>query len=557
MADTQGSQQVNKTLQDIITDVSKNSNKRRIGYTVGAYSSVLESLQRLDDQGSSSIMGKGKINWEQVQNLQYDPSTGFSETDNGIWKMAVRFRGAFPIFNTKTGKYFIETLPGQELDDGLGDSNVFPSNFENTTCTGDFKVGAYLDIRQNGLAYFQKMYTNSRSSAWTDEIVNHIISEGWVVAQIFFPSKKEYFNVKVFGNYDDGGVGSACLTLNTPILGSNGWDETGITLNAILTDIQQTSREIQIIPSGGEYEFSCLGNSYNYVTGTIKNFNREHLENMKKRQDTNSDEVVKLSPINIQECFVRLFIPPHHRQDAEGYFQSKNFTPLPLVYQEESEQGLTTTQQTDYSKLVFNVADGNLSVVVDYGHHGVRLQDDKWRFETEIPKIKSLADKLVAMFTANKTLVYVNKVSSRGGKPAASAREAVKKNATCIISVHFNAASSKNVNGTFVFYKENGHPESKKLAKEVFESIMSGGFRPKTKWSRYQNQTENAGFLNTVGQRCPAILLEPGFLTGDYDKEFFEDENNMVILANRIVNGVTSWYNSYKIEYERSNLNQN
>ena len=87
----------------------------------------------------------------------------------------------------------------------------------------------------------------------------------------------------MFGNYDDGGVGSACLTLNTPILGSNGWDETGITLNATLTDIQQTSREIQIIPSGGEYEFSCLGNSYNYVTGTIKNFNREHLENMKKR----------------------------------------------------------------------------------------------------------------------------------------------------------------------------------------------------------------------------------------------------------------------------------
>jgi hypothetical protein len=68
------------------------------------------------------------------------------------------------------------------------------------------------------------MYTNARTSTWTDEIVNHIISNGWVAAQIFFPNKETYFIVKVFGNCDDGGVGSACLTLNTPILGALGWD---------------------------------------------------------------------------------------------------------------------------------------------------------------------------------------------------------------------------------------------------------------------------------------------------------------------------------------------
>jgi hypothetical protein len=92
-------------------------------------------------------MGQGKINWEEVRKLQYDPSTGFSETDNGIWKMAVRFKGAFPIFNKKTRKYSIEKLPFQDQKNGIGDIDIFPDDFENTTCTGDFKVGAYLDIR--------------------------------------------------------------------------------------------------------------------------------------------------------------------------------------------------------------------------------------------------------------------------------------------------------------------------------------------------------------------------------------------------------------------------
>jgi hypothetical protein len=129
----------------------------------------------------------------------------------------------------------------------------------------------------------------------------------------------------------------------------------------------------------------------------------------------------------VKECFVRLFIPPNSRAAAESYFNSKNFSALPLVYQEEFASHLTTAESQSYENLVFNVANGKLSVVVDYGHHDVRLQDDKWRFETERPMIKSLADKLINMFEKNKITVYANKVSSRGGRPGASARESVAK----------------------------------------------------------------------------------------------------------------------------------
>jgi hypothetical protein len=68
------------------------------------------------------------------------------------------------------------------------------------------------------------------------------------------------------------------------------------------------------------------------------------------------------------------------------------------VYQEEFASHLTTVESQAYESLVYNVANGPLSVVIDYGHHGYTITDDKWRFETEIPKIISLADKLVAAF---------------------------------------------------------------------------------------------------------------------------------------------------------------
>jgi N-acetylmuramoyl-L-alanine amidase len=51
--------------------------------------------------------------------------------------------------------------------------------------------------------------------------------------------------------------------------------------------------------------------------------------------------------------------------------------------------------------------------------------------------------------------------------------------------------------------------------------------------------------------------LEPGFLTNKEDVEFFANENNMTILANRIYNGVVAWFNSYKQEHERIKRNQN
>jgi hypothetical protein len=56
------------------------------------------------------------------------------------------------------------------------------------------------------------------------------------------------------------------------------------------------------------------------------------------------------------------------------------------------------------------------------------------------------------------------------------------------MSVHFNAGPP-SARHTIVFYKDNGHPQSKKLAEEVFKSIMTNGFRPSTKGSRAMNQT--------------------------------------------------------------------
>jgi hypothetical protein len=108
-------------------------------------------------------------------------------------------------------------------------------------------------------------------------------------------------------------------------LGAYGWHKIGIKLEAKVT-MENGQKEVkQIIPSGDDYSFSCEGNSYNYITGTIENFNIKHLNDMKERQDPSSPELVELQNPEVKECFVRLFIPPNCRREAESYFNSKNF----------------------------------------------------------------------------------------------------------------------------------------------------------------------------------------------------------------------------------------
>ena len=558
------SENVSKSsLYDILGN-KKSSNKRRVGYTASAYAGVLSALKRIDEMdgsGTQSILGTNKINWEKVQASQYDPTTGFATgagRESGLWKMGVIFYGSTLIFNSK-GEYSIEKFEGDNTE--IQSNEKFPNSFDEEKTTGHFKVGAYLDIVKNGVAYFNNFYRNATTTDFKIEDITKVINEGYLIAQVIFPSLNKYFNVKVLGQYSaPGRAGSACIYLNTPILGCAGWEETGITVNAKHSSTETSNSEpsiIQVFPPGDSgYKIDCAnaGGEYNYLSGTITNFNAGYLRAVKERQ-VKTDEIIDLKKPTIPECLVRLYIPEEYKEQALQCFGETK--PIDLLFQEEFALALNAVEAIDYQKLSFSLPDGNLKVVVDYGHekdkiHGITAAGGSSVDEKKY--IKSLADKMIEHFNKVDGVEAIpNKVSG----VSASAKAAVAKGGTCIISVHFNSVKNSDAKGVNVFWDcYVGHPQSKILGQSVYDCMVNGTGRKKANGGKVNCMTgewrrTNGGFLSTVGNKCVGILLEPGFLSNYDDLNFFNNDNNMDTMAKRIVQGTISWYSSYQREKAR------
>lgn len=563
------SENVSKSSLYDIVGGKKSSNKRRVGYTVSAYSGVLSALKRIDEMdgsGSQSILGKNKIDWKKVQASQYDPTTGFATGAGGesaLWKMGVNFYGSTLIYNSN-GEYFIEKFEG--VGDKIESNEKFPNSFDEEKTTGHFKVGAYLDIVKNGVAYFNNFYRNATTKDFKPEDIIKVINGGYLVAQVIFPNKQIYFNVKVLGQFsENGGAGSACIYLNTPILGCAGWNETGITINALhsTNETNPTQSIIQVFPpdnSGYKIDCADAGGEYNYLSGTIKNFNVQYLRAVKERQ-VKTDEIIDLKKPTIPECLVRLYIPEKYKEQALQCFGETK--PIDLLFQEEFALALNAVEAIDYQKLSFNLPDGNLKVVVDYGHEAADVwgiyaagsTKDKIVTVDEKKYIKSLADKMIEHF--NK-IYGVEAIPNKVPGPSKSGREAVAKGGTCIISVHFNSDKNQDAKGVEVYYDEYvGHPQSKILGQSVYDSMVNGTGREKRNGGKVNfmkgvHRDNHGGFLKAVGNKCVGILLEPGFLSNFDDLNFFNNDTNMDTMAKRVVQGTISWYSSYQREKARA-----
>jgi len=110
--------------------------------------------------------------------------------------MGVNFYGSTLIYNSN-GEYSIEKFEG--VGDKIESNEKFPNSFDEEKTTGHFKVGAYLDIVKNGVAYFNNFYRNATTKDFKPEDIIKVINGGYLVAQVIFPNKEIYFNVKVLG----------------------------------------------------------------------------------------------------------------------------------------------------------------------------------------------------------------------------------------------------------------------------------------------------------------------------------------------------------------------
>jgi len=105
---------------------------------------------------------------------------------------------------------------------------------------------------------------------------------------------------------------------------------------------------------------------------------------------------------------------------------------------------------------------------------------------------------------------------------------AKKRRCDVVLSFHFNSASSPLAAGAEVFY--NDKPGAKELARELLEAITTA--IPVPKRGIKAAARTRAAFINHY--HCPAVLMEPLFLSNPREAELVHDLDTVRRLASAI-----------------------
>lgn len=345
------------SLYQVISRLQQNdSTKRAVGYTVDAYNGILSSLERMKSASvvQQSVLGKyNKVDWEKVASSVYDDSGFSNDLTSGLWKMVLTFHGAFPIKDTTYGCYEILSFPNDnEQRATIMDSHkqfcpYYLNREHGAACPSDsFKVGAFIDLSKLGVNYFNHYYSNPKFK-FNEEKVNMLFREGYLMAQIVFPTLKKYKHIKVIGHTAISD--NACISVSSPILATSDWSDIDIKLYVL--ENSKTAKEVA--PNGDEYKFVCAGAYYNYNNATIDGFTKEKFLNdwisNTSENFVSSGKSLSLQQIPLYDCYVRLYVPDQYRGEVLSKFGQ--YHPNDFLFQESFSLVYSKSEAAEYSGL--------------------------------------------------------------------------------------------------------------------------------------------------------------------------------------------------------------
>ena len=343
------------SLYQVISNIQNNqSDKRMIGYTVDAYNGILESFKNYQSSNGygDSVLGKyNKIDWEKITSSTFDDSGISNDQSSGLWRMVMTFHGAFPVKSIEYGCYDILSFPNDNemratTMDSFGSYCPYLLDKDRVSaCSSeDFVVGACIDLSRLAVKYFNNFYSKG-DFKFNEERVNKLFREGYIRAQIVFPSLKKYKEIKIIGHTAISD--NACISISSPILGTREWSDIGVTMYVL----ENSKDAKEVAPNGIEYKFACAGESYNPDKGTINGFNREtfinNWLNNTSEKYVSSNKNLSLQQIPIQECYVRLYVPSKYRNDVLSMFGQN--VPNEFLFQESFSMVFSKKEAAVYS----------------------------------------------------------------------------------------------------------------------------------------------------------------------------------------------------------------
>ena len=103
-----------------------------------------------------------------------------------------------------------------------------------------------------------------------------------------------------------------------------------------------------------------------------------------------------------------------------------------------------------------------------------------------------------------------------------------KINPSLLISLHVNASKNLNENGVDAFVSNlNGfYEESKEMAEKLVDKIANDKLA--------KGDVNDAPLMVLRGSKCPALMLEIGYLSNENDRAYITSENGQNEIANKI-----------------------
>lgn len=360
-----------KSLYNVITDIQgNNENKRLVGYSVGAYSGVLEGLEKAGiitqtvDQ-SSLISGKQpevsveSRSWTTLNHYDINNNetliNGFFQSDLKQAQVILQpYMTFFVDVTTNDGKlsrevvqmpYSISDHDGISIEGGnyLQYPNSKFTKDANESCKngtqekGGFVIGLGVSFDQFLINYFKHFYGKMN---WDIQKLESLAGSGYLIGEVMIPTKGQTGSVvtsKVIHSKVTVKSNKAADTSNynvffpTPLMLIDDFNQ--IADISVKVSYNGDSTKVYTV-NNNEVKFPFSSKKYNHKTGIIKDFTPSSVESYVSTNNDISVEYVQCS-LNNTKGRIRFYF----LEDAQEAIQ-KQVGEIPELYKEDLFKGV-------------------------------------------------------------------------------------------------------------------------------------------------------------------------------------------------------------------------
>jgi N-acetylmuramoyl-L-alanine amidase len=167
-------------------------------------------------------------------------------------------------------------------------------------------------------------------------------------------------------------------------------------------------------------------------------------------------------------------------------------------------------------------------IVIDAGHGG---KDFGAQMDGELEKkiVENIADKISILNRDGEIEIVLLRDDDRFIELSERVTRINKINPSLLISLHVNASKNLNENGVnaYVSRQNKFYDRSKESAKRLVEKLANEKLA--------KGEVKDANFFVIKNSKCPALVLEVGYLSNVNDKNYITSENGQNEIANQIL----------------------